>query len=68
MIQLLLTASVIIFGLKFIHDEIIPKSNKVTMSLTISWLHAVVTGVGAIYVQLTEPSLFASVEKRCGKK
>ena len=52
----------IVFGLKIIHDEIIPKSNPVTMSITISWIHAIVTGAGAFYVQLTEPTLFTDAE------
>ena len=37
------------------------------MSITISWVHAVVTGFGALYVQLTEPSLFYSVENLMGR-
>ena len=32
------------------------------MSITISWIHAIVTGLGALYVQLTEPSLFSDVD------
>ena len=52
----------IVFGLKVIHDEVIPKTNPVTMSITISWIHAVVTGLGAFYVQLTEPKLFTGVD------